>query len=122
MIKNPTVMINGSAQKYVPNTFSFKTGQGSRTTMTETLGNGQVSMEIVEDVTTQKGFVKFSVAATVDNVNKYRQYMQNLDANAIELSGDIEGSFARMTILEEQEINIGSDATFDIIFEGTPMI
>lgn len=122
MIKNPTIMINGSAQKYVPNSFSFKTGLGNRTTMTETLGNGNVSMEIVEDVTTQKGYIKFTVASTKDNVARYLNFMQNKDANAIELSGDVEGKFARMTILEEQEINIGSDATFDMIFEGTPMI
>ena len=122
MIKNPTIMINGSAQKYVPNSFSFKTGLGNRTTMTETLGNGNVSMEIVEDVTTQKGYIKFTVASTRDNVARYLNFMQNKDANAIELSGDVEGKFARMTILEEQEINIGSDATFDMIFEGTPMI
>jgi len=122
MIKNPTIMINGSAQKYVPNSFSFKTGLGNRTTMTETLGNGNVSMEIVEDVTTQKGYLKFTVASTKDNVARYLNFMQNKDANAIELSGDVEGKFARMTILEEQEINIGSDATFDMIFEGTPMI
>ena len=121
MIKNPTIMINGSPQKYVPNSFSFKTGRGTRTTMTETLGNGNVSMEIVEDVTTQKGFVKFSVASTVENVNLYQNYMLNLDANAIELSGDIEGSFARMTILEEQEVTVGTDATFDMIFEGSVM-
>ena len=122
MIKNPTIMINGSPQKYVPNSFSFKRGFGDRTTMTETLGNGNVSMEIVEDVTTQKGYIKFSVASTKDNVARYAQFMQNKDANAIELSGDIEGSFKRMCILEEQEIEVGTDATFDMIFEGTAMI
>lgn len=122
MIKNPTIMINGRPQKYVPNTFSFKKGLGDRSTMTQTLGNGNVSTEIVEDVTTQKGYIKFSVASTKENVAAYEQYMRNKDANAIELSGDIEGKFARMCILTEEEQPVGTDATFDMIFEGSAFI
>lgn len=122
-LTNPTIMVNGNAVSYVPNSFTYKDGYGSRTTRTETTGAGNVSQVITEDVETQVGYVKFTLNSTTENIADYDTWLQNIDANAIELSAPgLNKSFSRMTILEEVEKPGGQDATFDVVFEGSKAV
>lgn len=122
-LTNPTIMVNGQAVSYVPNSFAHKNGYGSRNVRTETTGPGQVSQVITEDVESQKGYVKFTLNSTTENFDYYDQWLQNIDANAIEVSAPgLNKSYSRMAILEEVEKTGGQDATFDVIFEGSKAV
>lgn len=119
-LTNPTIMINGNVQKYLPNTFEYKDGFGTRNVITQTTGNGNIEHEFTEDVTTQRGYVKFSVVSSAENIKRYNQFMRNMDGNVIELSFPrFNRQFERMIIMEEQAKPGGMDAQFDMIFEGS---
>lgn len=119
-LTNPTILVNGEPQKYLPNTFSYKDGYGTRNVTTETTGNGTITHEFTEDVTTQRGYVKYSVVSSAENIKRYNKFLQNMDRNVIELSFPrFNRVFERMIIMEEQEKPGGQDASFDIIFEGS---
>lgn len=123
-LTNPTVLVNGSPVAYVPNSFEFSDGYGDRNIRTQTTGDGNVEQIITEDVETQMGRVKFTLLSTTENIAAVTQWMQNIDANAIELSAkpDFSRQYARMTIVSEPVKPGGQDANFDVEFQGSKAI
>ena len=120
---NPTIMINGEVVAYVPNSFAYRDGYGERNSRTETTGNGNVEQVITEDVETQTGYVKFTLNSKTENIKKYDRWMQNRDANAIEISHPgLNKQFSRMTVMSEADKTGGQDATFDVEFSGSQAI
>lgn len=120
---NPTIMVNGQVVAYVPNSFEYRDGYGDRNVRTQTTGAGNVEQIITEDVETQTGYVKFTLLSTTANIDMYEQWMQNIDANAVECSAPgFNKQYARMCILSENSKPGGQDASFDVEFSGAKAI
>lgn len=122
-LTNPTIMVNGDVVAIVPNSFEYRDGYGDRNTRAQTTGGGYVEQVITEDVETQVGYVKFSLLSTTENIEKYDTWLQNIDANAIEVSAPgLSKQYARMCIMSENSKPGGQDAQFDVEFSGSKAI
>ncbi len=122
-LSNPTVVVNNLATPIVPNSFTFTEGLGEQTIRTQSSGGGSVEPVFSENVETNKSMVKFSVFNTAENIDLVKTWKQNKNANAISVTGEgLTRSFSGMALISNYEVNLGSDTTIDIEFEGQPAI
>lgn len=120
-----TVQVNDQTIGILANSLTFKNGYGDRKVRTQTAGGGSAVRIRTRDVETLKSEVTFKLAATTANLDLYTQWQEISDAengNIIRLSGEgFTGTFQRMIIEEESEINIGVEGEFEVTFCGDPM-
>ena len=122
-LSNPTVVINNLATPIVPNSFTFTEGLGEQTIRTQSSGGGSVQTVFSNNVETNKSMVKFSLFNTAANIDLIKTWKQNADANAISVTGEgLNRSFSGAALISNYEVNLGSDTTIDVEFEGQPAI
>jgi len=122
-LSNPTIVVNNLATPIVPNSFTFTEGLGEQTIRTQSAGGGSVQTVFSNNVETNKSMVKFSLYNTADNIDLIKLWKQNGDANAISVTGEgLNRSFSGAALISNYEVNLGSDTTIDVEFEGQPAI
>ncbi len=119
-----TLEINDQTIEYKPNSLSFKAGLGDINVRHQTGGGEAGSKVITEDAETQKGMVKFSLLSTPANAERAAQWgllSRELNGNVIRLSGvGFTRNFRQMRLTTDPEITSGSDADYEMVFEGDP--
>lgn len=123
-LSNATVVVNNLATPIVPNSFTFTEGLGEQTMRTQSSGGGSVQTVFSNNVETNKSMVKFSVYNTAENIDLLKTWKQNKDANAISVTGDdgFARSFSGAALINNYEVNLGSDTAIDVEFESQPAI
>lgn len=119
-----TLEINDQLVEYKPNSLSMKGGLGDINVRHQTGGGDAGSKVITEDAETQIGMVKFSLyteTTHTDRVNVWGQLSKEANGNVIRLSGPgFTRNFRQMRLITDPEIAFGSDADFELVFEGDP--
>jgi len=122
-LSNPTVEVNDQPIAIIPNSLSFKPGQGDKTVKTQSAGGGAIEVVISEDATTKKSMVKFKLTNTKENFDLAKIITSNISGNTIRLSeGEMVESFRGMVVTTEPERMIGADGELEIEFEGQPVL
>ncbi len=89
----------------------------------QSAGNGVIDQLDSDDVETQIGMVKFSVASEVNNVNQVRLWKANGNQNSITIteqtsSGTLTRNFANMKLTNDYEVNLQADGVMELEFKG----
>lgn len=113
-----TLKINGKFVAIEPNSFSYIDGSPERNSFPDTAGN----ILVTEDKLTAKSMVKFSLRSKGENKQLFNEWRSLSQNNAIsfvdgELNTNISNAFIKNSNVE---IAVGSDTTFEVIFEGKP--
>lgn len=121
-LSNPTVEVNDEILAIVPNSLSYKTGQGDKDVKAQSSGGNGIEIVTTENAETKISMVKFKLF----NTSKHLQVTKDwgtLFSNTIRLSeGVIAESFRDMVITTEPEKNIGADGDLEIEFKGAPTL
>ncbi len=118
------VEINDQLIEIKPNSLSFKGGLGEVNVRHQSGGGEAGSTVITEDNESKIGMVKFSLISTAPNadiINEWARITRDLNGNVIRLSGPgLTRNFAEMRLTSDPEVAVGSDADFEVTFEGRP--
>lgn len=122
-LSNPTVEVNDQPIAIIPNSLSFKKGQGDKTVKPQSAGGNAIETVISEDATTKKSMVKFKLTNTKENFDLKDSVTTNISGSTIRLSeGELVVSFRGMVVTTEPELMIGADGELEIEFEGMPVL
>jgi hypothetical protein len=120
---NPALVINNEPVAYKPNSLSYNDGFPEVSVRTKTTGGGNVQTVIGQDIETSRGSVKFTLISEISSVATVKQWMQNLENNAIELSQDgFTRTFTKAIVTNKPDINAGMDGEIEVEFESNPAI
>lgn len=122
-LTNPTVEVNDTVIKIVPNSLAFKTGRGDTKLRPQSAGGNSIEVIKTVDAETKKGMVKFSMITEAANITLMKEWQSLNDGVTIRLSeDDFLESFRRMHVMEDPEVTTGADGVTEITFEGQPSV
>lgn len=122
-LANPTVEVNDAPIAIIPNSLSYKKGQGDKTVKAQSAGGNAIEPVISENAETKISMVKFKMYNTKENFDFVNAWTDNINGNTIRLSeGELVESFRTMVVTSEPERMIGADGELEIEFMGTPVL
>lgn len=122
-LSNPALEVNDQSLAFVPNSLSYKKGQGDKTVKPQSAGGNSVETVVTINAETKKSMVKFKLMPTKDNSDLVDGWTNNVSGNTIRLSeGDLTVSFRGMIVTTEPERVIGADGELELTFEGMPVL
>lgn len=122
-LANPTVEVNDAPIAIIPNSLSYKKGQGDKTVKAQSAGGNAIEPVISENAETKISMVKFKMYNTKENFDFVNAWTDNINGNTIRLSeGELVESFRTMVVTSEPERMIGADGELEIEFQGTPVL
>jgi hypothetical protein len=117
-LANPTILVNNLSTPIVANSFSYTEGKGEQTVRVQSAGGGSVQTVLSNNVETNLSMVKFSMFPTAENIATILSWKNNGNANVISASGaGLTRSFTNATLINDYEINLGSDTQIDLEFK-----
>lgn len=122
-ISDPSVVINNEAVYIMPNTLAYTEGFGEQEVKNQSAGNGVIDQLYADNVETQIGMVKFSLASTAANINLARQWKNNKNQNAIAVTatvseGTLTRNFTQMALVNDFEVALQTDGVLELEFKG----
>jgi len=122
-LANPTVEVNDNPIAIVPNSLSYKKGQGDKTVKAQSAGGNAIETVITENAETKISMVKFKLYNTKENFDNANVWIDNIDGNTIRLSeGELTESFRGMVTTTEPERMVGADGELELEFQGQPVL
>lgn len=122
-LSNPAVEVNDQAVSIVPNSLSYKKGQGDRTVKAQSAGGNAIEAIVTENAETKISMVKFKMFNTKTNLDLANSWIENISGNTIRLSeGALTESFRGMIVTTEPERSIGADGELELEFMGQPVL
>jgi hypothetical protein len=121
-LSNPVIEVNDNVIAIVPNSFSYKEGQGDKDVKAQSAGGNAISVVTTENAETKVSMVRFKLYNTARNLNLAKTWMAN-QTNTIRASeGDIVVPFRDMVVTTEPERSVGADGELEIEFKGAPVL
>ena len=121
----PTVKINNVTVTPKANSVSIASGTGEKTVKGVSSGGGFVDVAVSEDVETKIGKIKMSFYTTQENMELVRGW-QSTDisiGNVISVTeDDFHAVLTGGVIINDPEMMIGVDESFEVEFHGRPTI
>lgn len=118
------LVINNQTFPIVPNSLKFTEGLGEQKMSAASVGGGKTIQVYEEDVETNFSKVMFEAHATVENIEKLRDYKTNRNANTIEISGStpdgkrLTRAFTQAALLGDYEVGIGTEVRIPVEFSA----
>lgn len=128
VLANAAVVVNNEPVAIVPNSVTFTEGLGEQTMRASSSGGGAVDQVYAEDVTTNFSKVKFELYNDIDSIELARSWKANRNRNTVSISGKtpdgktISRTFQSAAILDDYEVELGSDTTFSLDFKSKPAV
>lgn len=124
-IYNPSIIIDNLVVAYVPNSLSFTEGLGEQKLTVQTGGGGSVQQVLSDDITKKQSTVKFKLLPTADNIAFMRALKADLGGHVITLSetgSDFSRTIVNAILINNYELQLGSDSEFEVEFHGSSSI
>jgi len=121
-ISDPSVLVNNVSVAVMPNSVSFDEGFGEQEVRVQSAGGGQLQQVFSNNVETNLGMVKFSLAATVANIALARSWKANQNLNVVTLTatlaeGMLTRTFTNAAVCNNYEIPLSSDGVIELEFK-----
>ena len=122
-LSNPTIEVNDATIAIIPNSLSYKKGQGDKAVKAQSAGGNAIEIVVSENAETKISMVKFKMTNTKENFDLIDGWTTNINGNTIRFSeGEMVESFRTMVVTSEPERMIGFDGEAEIEFQGSPVI
>ena len=128
VLADPSIVVNDAPINIVPNSVVYKEGAGEQLVRAASTGGGNTVQVYSNNVETNFGMVKFEFFPSPDLIEFFRGVKKNLNNNVVVLTGTttdgqtLRRTFNRASILNDYEVNIGSDTTVEVEFNSDPAI
>ncbi len=121
-LSNPTVEVDDDTISIIPNSLSYKEGQGDRNVKAESAGGSAITPIVTINAETKISMCKFKLSNTEDHLNQIKEWMGEDEGVTISLSeGEIQVAFREMVVTTEPERAVGADGELEVEFMGPPV-
>lgn len=122
-ISDPGVQVNNVAVGIVPNTLEFTEGFGEQNVKVQSAGGGILQQVFENNVETNIGMVKFSLFATIDNIEQARQWKANGNLNVVTVTAVADGktftrTFTNAAIVNDYSAQLQADGVIELEFKA----
>ncbi len=126
-LSDATVAVNNNPVEIIPNSLKFSEGLGEQKARAVSGGGGVVNQIFSNDIETNVGKVSFKVPATIDNIEAIRAWKINRNANGVTVTGsNVDGTitrtFSRAALLNDYEVELGSETDITVEFSSSPAV
>lgn len=127
-LANASVVINNEPVAIVPNSLKFTEGKGEQNMRAASSGGGAVEQVFSSNVETNFSMVSFELYNDIDSIETARAWKTLTNQNSVNVSGTtpngktLSRSFSQAAILNDYEVELGSDTTFEIEFKSNPAV
>ncbi len=124
VISAPSIIVNNEPVSIVPNSVVYTEGFGEQNVRAASTGGGQVEQVYSENVEMSFSKVKFEIFNDANSVALARKWKANRNLNVVQIAGgapdgtSIERSFQNAGILNDYDVNLGSETTIEIEFKS----
>ena len=123
-LSNPTVEVNDDTITILPNSLTYKEGQGDVNVRPESAGGNSIEVVVTDNAETKKSMCKFKFSNTDTHLNQVKEWLaaRTNGGVTISLSEDgIQVAFRSMILITEPERSVGADGEIEVEFEGPPV-
>ncbi len=114
---------NNLTIRIVPNSLMYTEGFGERNVRTQSGGGGDIEVVSSQDAETQFSTLKFSLYPTPENIERARQMAANFDKNVFNIIDEgLTRTFNNATLVNDPEVAIGADTTFELEFKTSKSV
>jgi len=128
-ISDPAVVINNESVNLAPGSVKYTEGLGEQSIRAQSSGGGSVSQVFSDDVSTHFSMCKFELYNTIESISLARKLKTNKNGNTITVTGKdpttgkkISRTFKQAAICNDYEVQLASDATFELEFKSLPAV
>lgn len=127
-LANVSVVVNNEPVAIVPNSLKYTEGKGEQNMRAASSGGGAVEQVFSTNVEMNFSMVSFSLFNDIDSIEIARSWKNGLNTNVVSFSGktsdgkSMERTFTQSAILNDYEVELGSDTNFEIEFKGNPAV
>lgn len=127
-LANASIVVNNEPVSIVPNSIKFTEGKGEQNMRAASSGGGSVEQVFSSNVETNFSMLSFSMFNDIDSIESARAWKSLSNQNVIQLSGKtpdgktLTRTFSQAAILNDYEVELGSDTTFEIEFKSNPAV
>ena len=122
-LSNPSVEVNDQVIGIIPNSLSYKKGQGDKSVKAQSAGGNAIEVVVSENAETKISMAKFKLYNTKENFDLLNSWLDNVSGSTIRLSeGALIESFRNMIVTTEPERAIGADGELEVEFMGQPVL
>ncbi len=115
---NPTILVNNLSTPVVTNSVSYTEGRGEQEVRVQSAGGGSVQSVLSNNVETNLSMVKLSMLPTAENIALVLSWKDNGNENVIAIADNgITRSFTNAVLINDYEVNLGSDTQIDVEFK-----
>lgn len=119
----PSIRVNNNVIGIVPNTFSYKAGDGEVKVTAASTGGGNAVSVHGQDAETMFSTLKFSVYPTISNISLIRDWKAAVAGNTLDAMQkgspkDFGIAFKGLSVTNDPDINAGADTVIDIEMAG----
>ena len=123
-LSNPTVEVDDDTISIIPNSLSYKEGQGDRNVKAESAGGNAITPIVTINAETKISMCKWKLSNTEEHLNQVKAWIAASEDGGVTISlseGDIQVAFREMILTTEPERAIGADGELEVDFQGPPV-
>ena len=119
-LSDAALIANNEAVGIVPNSMKFTEGFGERKVRTASVGGGKVEQIFANDVESALSKLTFDMPTTPENIRLAREWTANQNKNVFQIAGstsdgeEVTRSFTQAAVVNDYEVEIGSEANISI--------
>lgn len=121
VLSNPTIRVNNVSVGFKPNSLVIKTGKGEASVKGVSHGGGLSGIAKSENIEDRVGMVKFALYSTNEDIELFNIW-KSIDISIGNIIKVVDRTFTATMpgaiIVNDPDINIGVDETFEIDFQG----
>ncbi len=127
-LANPSVVINNEPVAIVPNSVKYTEGAGEQIMRAASVGGGSVQQVFSDNIETNFSKFTLSIYPDIQAIEDLRSWKKNANQNVIVLTGKtkdgetLRRTFNQAALLNDYEVNLGSDTTIDIEFSANAAV
>ncbi len=118
-LSDATVLANNEAIGITPNSLSYTEGKGEQIIRPVSVGDGLVEQVFANNLESNMSELKFSLPATTGNIKLALDWKNNKNQNVFQIAGsttdgDVTRTFTQAAVVNNYEVNIGTEADIEI--------
>lgn len=127
-LADPSIVVNNEPVSIVPNSVAYDEGLGEQTMRAASTGGGGTEQVFANNVETNFGMVKFALYNDIASIELARSWKTNRNQNVVTMTGktpdgqSITRSFTQAAILNNYEVALGSDTSFELEFKSNTAV
>ena len=126
-LSNVAVSVNNDPIAIVPNSAKYTEGFGEQTMRAASVGGASVEQVFTQNLESNFSAPSFEVYPDLETIKLLRSWKSNGNANTVVFTGSIDGvsfrrTFKQAAILNNYEVELGSDSTISVEFTSSAAV